>query len=687
MKPSPSRVWPGAALLTCALCAQPEAALGQDAADAQVVEGDVRSSSLVTLDSHHPWSAPASVEDWEKRSARVRRQILVAAGLWPSPPARNLRPLVHGLVERPGYTVERVRLESLPGFYVTGSLYRPSAPRKGPLPAVLSPHGHDINGRFTVHSEEDGRKKIKRGQDEHLPNARRKHQARCVQLARMGCIVFHYDMIGYSDSKQLDHRHGFGDVQAELWGMSHFGLQTLDSLRALDFLLSLPDVDPERVGVTGASGGGTQTFILGAIDDRPAVLFPAVMVSTRMQGGCICENASGLRVGSGNVEFAALAAPRPLGMTAANDWTLQILEDGLPQLRELYALVADPDLVQAWCYPEFPHNFNRVSRGHMYTWMNDHLQLGLGTPNSEPPIVPLTVEEMTVFTPEHPQPESSTDLAGVRASLLAHAKGEVEELQKLAAIDPVRFRSLVGGALEVMIQPLDLTQGGVQFTEVSAGPVVRDLILTPGGTGHRVQVKAWPAPNDSLKGDVLVMVGSDSPQGSLRDALDHWPGPKVLIQPLGAVPVDSRRHSTYVGYTWGYNRTLVAERVQDVLTTLTFLEQEHPNLRVVLAGLGPSAPVITIAAALASTPLSQVIIEGGWDFDQIDRIDHENMLPRAMRTGGLSSFAALLSPTPLHWLGSVPKCAQALYHAEGAPKPLAVDTPEELAELFSRLGR
>ena len=92
------------------------------------------------------------------------------------------------------------------------------------------------------------------------------------------------------------------------------GLQSWNARRALDFLISLPDVDPSRIGVSGASGGGTQTFILGALDSRPAVFFPMVMVGTRMQGGCTCENADYLRVGTGNVEIASLMAPRPVGM-------------------------------------------------------------------------------------------------------------------------------------------------------------------------------------------------------------------------------------------------------------------------------------------------------------------------------------------------------------------------------------
>ena len=154
------------------------------------------------------------------------------------------------------------------------------------------------------------------------------------------------------------------------------GLQTWNSIRSLDFVLSLPEVDPKRVAMTGASGGGTQTFLLAAIDDRLAAAFPAVMVSTAMQGGCICENCSYLRQDTGNVELAALFAPKPLGMTGADDWTKEIETKGFPELKALYKLYGAEDKVMAKCFPQFKHNYNQVSREVMYTWFNRHLGLG-----------------------------------------------------------------------------------------------------------------------------------------------------------------------------------------------------------------------------------------------------------------------------------------------------------------------
>src|SRR5207253_3592242 len=139
-------------------------------------------------------------------------------------------------------------------------------------------------------------------------------------------------------------------------------LQTTNSIRTLDFFLSLPDVDPSRIGVTGASGGGTQTFMLCGVDDRPTAAFPAVMVSTAMQGGCICENASCLRIDTGNIELAGLCAPRPLGMVGADDWTKEIETKGLPQLKALYRLYGIENEVQGKAFLQFPHNYNQVSR-------------------------------------------------------------------------------------------------------------------------------------------------------------------------------------------------------------------------------------------------------------------------------------------------------------------------------------
>lgn len=600
---------------------------------------DARLSEVRTLDSYHPFDPPATRAGWAVRRDVVRRQVLVAAGLWPVPPRVSFETIYNGVIERDGYTVERIAFQALPDFWVTGNLYRPTA-GSGPYPAVLCPHGHWDRGRFTVISEEEARAQIERGEERYLANARHHLQARCAELARRGAIVLHWDMIGYADSRQLDHREGFGDVEAELWGMSHFGLQTLSSIRALDWMLAREDVDPERVAVTGGSGGGTQTFILGAVDDRPAALFPAVMVSTGMQGGCVCENASLLRVGSGNVELAAMAAPRPLGLTGADDWTREIMTRGLPELEVLYDHLGAPENVRAWCYEEHPHNYNLVARRHLYSFLAEHVGL-TGGDADEAELVPIDPSELGVWTAEHPRPEDAADLAGVRQSWMQLKSLQVEATIDLVDEDPAEFRRIVRGALEVVV-------GARPPSEVAVlSDVEGQLVLSPEGAGHRVRLQV------GSRGEAPVTVlevasSSDAEPPGVAAART------AVVYPLGLdgarLPSDSARHGRNVGYTWGYNTTLLTNQVQDVLTAVVYLAGREGR-PVRLLGRGDALPATLLAAVLADGLVERVAVVGDFGFDQVTSLDDPRMLPRALGVGGLGSFAALLAPRYLWWSG------------------------------------
>jgi len=283
---------------------------------------DSRLEPLKDLNGYFPFNSPASLSEWNVRKEHVRRQILVAAGLWPMPTKTPLNAVIHGRIDRGEYTIEKVYFESVPGFFVTGNLYRPKNV-KGKAPAVMFAHGHRENARFYLAPEEKLRKDIADGAERFERAGRSTYQSMSRQLALMGCIVWQWDMLSDSDSIQLPREvvrrfakqrpemnttagWGLYSPQAEAHLQSIMGLQTLNSTRGLDFLLSLPEVDPQRIAITGGSGGGTQTMLLAAIDDRVRLSFPVVMVSTAMQGGCTCENASLLRVNTGNVEFAAL---------------------------------------------------------------------------------------------------------------------------------------------------------------------------------------------------------------------------------------------------------------------------------------------------------------------------------------------------------------------------------------------
>ena len=304
------------------------------------------------INDTYPAPKFSSAAEWNDRAAHLKERILASAGLLPMPERSPLNAQVFGDLKRPDYVVSKVYFESLPGFFVAGNLYRPVG--AGPFPAILSPHGHWAYGR------------LENSAIASVPG-------RAINLARQGFVVFTYDMVGYNDSLQLEHRL-FGGPREKLWGLSVAGLQLWNGIRGLDFLESLPYVRRDRIGATGASGGGTQVFLLAAVDDRVAVAAPVNMISLHMQGGCLCENQPGLRLDTTNVEIAATIAPRPLLMVSASgDWTTNTLEREYPAVRALYALRGAADRVHAVRF-DAPHNYNRDSREAVYAWMARWLQ-------------------------------------------------------------------------------------------------------------------------------------------------------------------------------------------------------------------------------------------------------------------------------------------------------------------------
>jgi hypothetical protein len=304
-----------------------------------------------TLDDHFPAPDVTTLEAWKPRAAYLREHILASAGLLPLPAPTPLNAAVFGEVAHNDYTVSKVYFESLPGFFVTGNLYRPAG--NGPFPAIISPHGHWAYGR------------LENTDTASVPG-------RAINLARQGFVVFTYDMIGYNDSRQLTHT--FGGKRENLWGLSLAGLQLWNSIRSIDFLQGLPYVKQDAIGATGASGGATQTFLVSAVDDRIAVTAPVNMISLHMQGGCLCENIPGLRLDANNVELAGVIAPRPLLMVSATgDWTNETMKLEYPAMQKIYGLFGATDHVHGVQF-DAPHNYNKNSREAVYAWMARWLQ-------------------------------------------------------------------------------------------------------------------------------------------------------------------------------------------------------------------------------------------------------------------------------------------------------------------------
>lgn len=657
-------------------------AAGPRVLPADTLPNDVRLKPLKDLDGYFPFTPPTSKTDWEKRSERVRRQILVAEGLWPMPTKSPLNAVIHGKIDCGEYTVEKVYFESAPGFFVTGNLYRP-AKLTGKAPGVLFAHGHWKDARFSESTDAELREEIATGAERFEEGGRSRFQSICVQLARMGCIVWQWDMLSDSDSRQFSDQlvHRFARQRPEMnttenWGLyspqaeahlqSIMGLQTLNAVRSLDFLLSLPDVDPDRIAITGASGGGTQTFILSAIDPRVKLSFPAVMVSTAMQGGCTCENASLLRVNTGNVEFAGLFAPKPLGMTTANDWTKEMSTKGFPELQQLYALLGAPHNVMLHRGEHFPHNYNAVSRSAFYTWLNSHFKLGFPEPVIERDYKRLSREQLSVWDAQHPAPRESGD--DFERKLLRWLHEDAQTQIDGTANSPERFQTIVSKALEVVVGRTFAEAGDVEWnmvgkdesdawTEMSG--VIRNKTHGEELPAVILQPKQWNGTtvlwiSGVGKADLFAADGSLTPEAQkLLTSGASVVGVDLLYQ--GEFLANGQKFTTTpsvknpreaAAYTFGYNSAVFAQRVHDVLTVVKFIKtREHPGQHIDVVGLHGGGAWVAAARAVCGSAVDRWVIDTqGFRFGKVLDLRSPDFLPGGAKYGDLPGMLAAGEP-------------------------------------------
>lgn len=693
---------------------------------------DTRHGPLRTLDGYFPFAPVASPQQWQQRAEELRRRMLLATGLWPMPEKSPLNAVVHGKVERDGFTVERVFFESVPGHFVTGSLFKPKT-LEGKASVVLCPHGHWPNGRFYDNGEAGVRNEIAAGAERFEESGRCPLQARCVQLARMGCVVFHYDMIGYADSVQISHRPGFRthmngtepgafgffSPAAELRQLNMMGLQTWNSVRALDFVLSLPEADASRVGVTGASGGGTQSFMLAAVDDRVTLSVPAVMVSTAMQGGCTCENAPHLRIGAGNIDIAAITAPRPQLLIAADDWTKEVATKGFPDLKSLYTMLGHKEDVALASFVHFGHNYNAVSRMAMYNFVNHHFKLDHPTPVIEHDFAPLTQAELTVWNEEHPKPagEQVGDVYEKRLLGMV-SEYQAEQLETLVPRDAERlaeFRRVVGGAWDTLIGRRLETVGSVNHDLTEKQDRGSYLLMSSLVTAsdHHEQVPAlFLFPKENWNKQVVLWVtetgkaelfgGDGRPTERVMELVnagyavagldmlgqgeataDGKPWTKARVQPYGG---GNEAWMRSAAYTFGYNPSLFAQRVHDVLTMTRFIQTDPRGTeRVHLVGLGKIAgPIAAAARAQSGEAIRIAVIDTkGFAFASLNDMEDPMFVPGAIKYGDVDALLALSAPHATAVIGAQPaESVKQAYAAAGAAGDVKALAGPEGLELF-----
>ena len=566
---------------------------------AQIPAHDARNGVLPSGRIHFEMPVYKTLPEWEARAAHLRKQILSSAGLLPLPERTPLHPQVFGRLERQGYSVEKVLLETMPGFYLGGNLYRPLG-KTGKFPGVASPHGHWDYGRL-----------------ENSPTV--SVPGRCINLARQGYVVFTYDMVGYDDTVQTP--HDFGGPREDLWSFNALGLQLWNSMRVIDFLQSLPDVDAERIAVTGASGGGTQTFLVSAVDPRVKVAAPVNMISAIMQGGP-CESAPGLRLGTFNVEIGALMAPRPLMMVSASgDWTKNTPKDEYPAIQSIYKLYDKPDLVES-TQVDAPHNYNKQSRELVYRFFARHVLgqtdvSGFGEKN-------FRVEKPQDLLALHNRklPDNALNYADLLEQWIVAAKRQSEHSDR----DSFRERLTLALAAEWPSEVINEKDG--------------DRIVL-GRTGKGDRVPAIWTPGNGPAALVVHPEGSEAARKTPEAQAWIRAGKPLLtidayqtgraVEPREAI---DKQHLIF-------NRSDAANRVQDILTGLKFLS--NGNEPVTLIGIGDAAVWCVFAAAVAQSPVKVKADLAGFHGEDSEFIQRF-FVPAIQRAGGLHAAMLLANP-------------------------------------------
>ena len=568
-----------------------------------------------------------SLEEWESYADRLRKRIRISSGLYPWPQRTPLNAQIFDRTEYDGYSVEKVYFEAYPGFLVTGNLYRPLTP--GPHPGVLNPHGHWEHGR--LEDSESG----------SVP-------ARCITFARMGMVALSIDMLGYNDSRQFEHK--WSEPELALWGIHPFGLQLWSGVRALDLLASLPDVDPNRLGVTGASGGGTQTFALTAIDERVKVAAPVNMISSTMQGGCVCENAPLIRIDASNMEIGALAAPRPMLMVSATgDWTRLTPEVEYPAIRSIYELYGAADQLEQ-VQIDAPHNFNLPSREAVYRFFGKHL-LGDGASwadFTEPAYEMPPLEALRVFPEGGPLPE----VAASREQVIANIKTLLVAAVRDMLADPSQIEpDLMAIALGVDVPKPAEVAGEVVESTPEAQLTLEDHQITWAGTGAVVPIKIH-RPASVSKATLLYLyrplagvegVMTDELRAVINEASGLVATLELPTPDLSTIPNSSFRDT--------FHPTPTAHQIQDVTIALAYLRQMSGS-ETYLIGLEGCSSLALLAAAVAPDLVTSVTV----DVDALPANDADWVsrayVPGLRGIGGVATAAAILGADAVRLLAS-----------------------------------
>jgi dienelactone hydrolase len=616
---------------------------------------------------HFKWTPPdpfPNRQQWDQRAEQLRQKVLLSAGLLPARERTALNARIFDLKEGQGFKVAKVYFESFPGFLATGNIYYPTI-GKPPYPAILSPHGHWQYGR------------LQNGDTGSIPG-------RSIDFARQGYVVFAIDMVGFNDSFQLPHdgaksraqlvadmplpyeprlfRADWFFPEAELYGFNLGGMQLWNGIRAIDFLTSLPEVDGNRIAVTGASGGATQTILLMAADPRVKVAAPVNIIGAEKQPGCGCENLPGLWIRTSTIELAATFAPRPLILISAtrDPWTNSTPTRELPIFKRYYSLFGAQDKVENF-HVDAEHNYNSQSRAAVYAFFRKHLNPP-GPAIADPaPVAPglKSLGDLRVF-PDGILPKAAKagrDIAG------DWMKSSKDRLEKAFPTDPsglARFQEQYAPPFREVLNVEQVNKAGLKAELLESGPqgkwsAKKEKIswksdsfilesLRPGNQPAGILLLTAPA----ILGPLVSGSEGKPVFPWLGDALNNGNAVyRVRGYADGTVRIPEKLWES-MSWPGSYNRSNELLGIQEIMAALAAIRAEFPSVPVTVVGIERTGLLAAFAAA-AQGGAGRVVIDLNGEDPGFDKTMVRLLPVGAVRCVGDLKTAVLLAGAPVHF--------------------------------------
>jgi cephalosporin-C deacetylase-like acetyl esterase len=532
---------------------------------------------------------PATREEWETRRRDLRASLKGAFGSFPEKPC-PLEPKMLGVLQRDGYRVEKLVIQTMPGVWMTASAYVPDKP--GKHPALLAVHGHWRGARL----------------DPVL-------QKRCIGPAKLGYFVLAVDAFGAGErglTKNLGEYHG-EMVAATLLptGMTLAGLQVYENMRAVDYLLTRPEVDGKKIAITGASGGGNQSMYAGAWDDRFGAVVPVCSVGNYQAylgaACCMCEVVPGALRFTEEGGILGMTAPR--GLMVVNV-TKDAVQFSIPEAKKslafasgVYKVYGQPDLVRHTTF-DWHHDYSQAMREALYGWLEKNLKgKGDGSPIPDPPIKTEDPESLRCYPGDTRPAEWMTipKFAAAQGNRLLALRKIPEDADAWRAESATTRQTLVdkvlGGA----------PKGTVQVPSVDGKSATIRFQSEPGiwlTTTPRSGVRGADAP----LAIVLDLEGEQkAAESKIAKALQEggWNVRTVDLRATGALAWPSDKVGAAPDHNsaeWGLwiGRPLLGQWTLDVRRFLDAIERVEGKLpnRIALVGQGPAGTVALACAAV-----------------------------------------------------------------------------------------